>query len=571
LPEQSVIPRVSVSRAEEAIQETAKANPDRQSKAARKASRRKNRRQAARARRNAARVEVAEGREFEDSSASIITMTAPSDPITNHDPISATVLPEHPLQTVELSKDVPQGSEGASSSKSAQSNEAQTAPIPVQEPSTDTAVDNPVHSLESSAQSLDSDAGSDDGFDDVPIGIVVSDLSELAAVTDIVSGVETSQLTGVESEANSVTSITAPTMGEFSLWDEQLTFDPADMEIAVSHVEVQPDAEPMSPEPVEDVATATLDPEIIDDRGRQPEPLLAEGMVDAVSVREGPIEGEHSTVGEAQVIEQVATDDSPEAEPSPIVERVLAENPEVFDEPLAKVFDDLQPPPKPVGTDAHDKPALADQPTIEPSAVDEAQPEGSASRTFVASTDTSDEMTPEHQAAEPIGVAESAPVPAPTVEPSLPLALDECKFAAEFLATGKLNQTIASYRRALELWPALNEARAGLAKVLEEKGKLADVVAACEIAVSARPDDPDTYCQLAEAQHKNEQFDEAVAAYQTAIRLRPNNAEVFYKLGNMFRDFGKRDEAKIAYRKALSLRADFREAHNNLLDLAFRR
>ena len=88
--------------------------------------------------------------------------------------------------------------------------------------------------------------------------------------------------------------------------------------------------------------------------------------------------------------------------------------------------------------------------------------------------------------------------------------------------TGKLEEAIDHFQKALQLKPDIAEAHNNLGVVLAKIGKL----------------------------------DEAVEHYQEALQIRPDYAEARINLGNALRTLGKLDEAIEHYQKVLQIKAD---------------
>ena len=170
-------------------------------------------------------------------------------------------------------------------------------------------------------------------------------------------------------------------------------------------------------------------------------------------------------------------------------------------------------------------------------------------------------------------------------------------------AASRLEQAVASYRRALELDPACASAHSNLGNVLAAQGDLAGAVASYQAALRIQPDFPEalynlgnsyvalgqpdraipsyrealrlrpnsseTLNNLAHALQDAGQLDDAVASYEAAVRLAPTSATLLVNLGTALRALGRLDDAIARYQRALALDPDAAEAHYNLANARY--
>ncbi len=167
-----------------------------------------------------------------------------------------------------------------------------------------------------------------------------------------------------------------------------------------------------------------------------------------------------------------------------------------------------------------------------------------------------------------------------------------------YRAMGKLDETIARYRRALELQPDYVEALCSLGNALEEQGdrdeaeacyrraldrepnhtpslnnlgitlkrqgKLDEAVVCYRLVVQLKPDFTAAHNNLGNVLKEQGQIDEAVACYQRALQVQPDSVDAYNGLAVILLMQGKLDEAVAYYRHALELKPDFAKGHNNL-------
>ena len=131
-------------------------------------------------------------------------------------------------------------------------------------------------------------------------------------------------------------------------------------------------------------------------------------------------------------------------------------------------------------------------------------------------------------------------------------------------ALGRQDEAIASYSRALELKPGYAEAHNNLGNVLNDLGRHEGALASLTRAVELRPEFAVAHNSLGNAFVGLRQFAEAVASYSRAVELKPGYVEAHDNLGQVYNRMGRQNEAIASLTRALELRPDFAEAHVNL-------
>ena len=130
---------------------------------------------------------------------------------------------------------------------------------------------------------------------------------------------------------------------------------------------------------------------------------------------------------------------------------------------------------------------------------------------------------------------------------------------------GRLEEAMASYRRALELEPDLVEANINLGSMLHAQGNFDGAIACFHRVLEVKPDFAEVHYNLGNALKGQRKLDEAVACYRRALELKPDYADAYMTLGNVFKDQRKVEDAIACYRRALELKPDFIQAHSNLV------
>lgn len=120
----------------------------------------------------------------------------------------------------------------------------------------------------------------------------------------------------------------------------------------------------------------------------------------------------------------------------------------------------------------------------------------------------------------------------------------------------KVDEAIASYRRAIQLNPKLTYAYSELGDALEDQDKWDEAIAVYREGVRVNPKEAELYDELGRTLYHQNKLDDAIAAYQKAIQLNPNFAKAHDHLGNALYIQRKFDEAIAAYRQAIQLNPD---------------
>src|SRR2546423_2549505 len=163
---------------------------------------------------------------------------------------------------------------------------------------------------------------------------------------------------------------------------------------------------------------------------------------------------------------------------------------------------------------------------------------------------------------------------------------------------GNVDEAIADFRKALELWPNQSKDHNNLGKALVQRGRIAEAMDHFQTALRISPDDPDTetnigaallqqgdadgaishlrqavenwprhaqaHINLGNALLQKRETDAAIAEYGKTLELPFDHAETLYSMANALRQKGDVEEAIIQYRTAIALRPDYANAHNNL-------
>jgi eukaryotic-like serine/threonine-protein kinase len=130
---------------------------------------------------------------------------------------------------------------------------------------------------------------------------------------------------------------------------------------------------------------------------------------------------------------------------------------------------------------------------------------------------------------------------------------------------GNRNEAIACFRKAIEIDPQSNViAHIYLGGLLLEQGKPDEAIACYRKAIELNPKPAQTHYGLGNALRAQGKLDEAIACYRKAIELNPRFADAYTNLGAVLYDQKRLEEAIANYGKAIEIDPKHAKAHNNL-------
>lgn len=126
------------------------------------------------------------------------------------------------------------------------------------------------------------------------------------------------------------------------------------------------------------------------------------------------------------------------------------------------------------------------------------------------------------------------------------------------------DESIAEFRKAIEINPNYAEAYHNLGLVYHHKAMFDEAIAELKKVIEIDPNLPEAHYNLGVAYHNKGMLDEAIAEYKKAIEINPNYADAHNTLGLAYYSKGMLDEAVAEYRKAIEINPGHAVAHNNL-------
>lgn len=134
-------------------------------------------------------------------------------------------------------------------------------------------------------------------------------------------------------------------------------------------------------------------------------------------------------------------------------------------------------------------------------------------------------------------------------------------------ALKRYDRAIESYRRAIELEPAMHIAHLNLGLAYKDSGRMDKAVEAFLAAAAARPDLPGPAMNLAGIYMLLHEYEAARRTYEQAIQLDPQFAAAYNGLGMALANLGRLSEARAAIQRAIALQPDYPAAVRNLAQI----
>jgi protein O-mannosyl-transferase len=140
-------------------------------------------------------------------------------------------------------------------------------------------------------------------------------------------------------------------------------------------------------------------------------------------------------------------------------------------------------------------------------------------------------------------------------------------FGFLLVRTGRLDEAIANYRKALEINPNYVETHNNIGILLAQSGRTDEAIAHYRKALEINPNYVETHNNIGILLAQSGRTDEAITHYRKALEINPNYAEAHFNLGNLLANSGRTDEAITHFLKALDINPNLAKIHNNLGNL----
>jgi len=139
------------------------------------------------------------------------------------------------------------------------------------------------------------------------------------------------------------------------------------------------------------------------------------------------------------------------------------------------------------------------------------------------------------------------------------------------LDTGRRDDAIADFQKAVDVRPNHVEAHYNLGNALLQKGQVDDAIHQFRTTLEYDPGFAKAHNNLGNALLQEGKVDEAIGHFRAALQINPALAEAQNDLGNAFVQVGRMDEAVVHYREALKIEPGYAEAFANLGAVPLRR
>jgi tetratricopeptide (TPR) repeat protein len=152
----------------------------------------------------------------------------------------------------------------------------------------------------------------------------------------------------------------------------------------------------------------------------------------------------------------------------------------------------------------------------------------------------------------------------PALSTAMMRAITENNLAAALQESGRLDEALDHYRRAIAIESDYAPAYNNMGTALRAAGRPVEAIAAYERALQTLPEYPDAHYNLANALMAQGRSNEAVGHLVIASQRLPISAGVHNNLGKALADSGRLAEAAIELRQAVALDPRSATAHHNL-------
>jgi tetratricopeptide (TPR) repeat protein len=131
-------------------------------------------------------------------------------------------------------------------------------------------------------------------------------------------------------------------------------------------------------------------------------------------------------------------------------------------------------------------------------------------------------------------------------------------------ARGRLDEAVASHRRAVAISPGYAGAHNDLGSALQDLGRLEESAASYRRAIELNPRFAVAHVNLGNVSLQLRQPAAAMASYERALEIQPDMIAALVNMASALRDLGQADAPETIYRRALALKPDSAELHHNL-------
>ncbi len=139
-----------------------------------------------------------------------------------------------------------------------------------------------------------------------------------------------------------------------------------------------------------------------------------------------------------------------------------------------------------------------------------------------------------------------------------------CNMGIALAKLGRLQEAMENYEQALRINPKYFKAHNNMGAALSQAGRPKEAIEHYEQALRIKSDYSPAHFNLGNVLLDMGRYQEAIAHYERVLRLNPDNYEAYNRLGSALAKTGRTAEAIANYEQALRLKPDYSDAHNNL-------
>ncbi|WP_198013406.1 tetratricopeptide repeat protein [Thalassoporum mexicanum] len=139
-------------------------------------------------------------------------------------------------------------------------------------------------------------------------------------------------------------------------------------------------------------------------------------------------------------------------------------------------------------------------------------------------------------------------------------ALDYLKLGNAYFEEDKFEKALASYNKAIEINPVLDEAWFGYGVVLYELERFKEARTSFERAIESNPDFYEAWINHGNTQGQLGCYEEAFNSYERAIKIKPRSYEAYFNYGKALEESNHFNKAITQYDNAISIKPERFEA-----------
>jgi len=135
---------------------------------------------------------------------------------------------------------------------------------------------------------------------------------------------------------------------------------------------------------------------------------------------------------------------------------------------------------------------------------------------------------------------------------------------AVFKQTGRLQESLITNQRVVEISPNDAAAHCNLGNTLKDLYRLEEAVVSYNKAIAIKPDLAEAHSNLGNTLKQLGRLEEAMVKFDKATVIKPSFAEAYYNLANTLKELGRLEDARTNFKKAIAIKPELAEAHYNL-------